>query len=153
MGTHTSKIVNHSEVPVLVIPSHYRSKPLKKVTYLSDFENLNKEITKVSNFSGTVKCGLDVLHYSSIVIDSNKFESNKDLFNTEKYKDIKLNIVKNNFELSLLERISQFVFKSKPELLIMFTKREKSFFESIFLSSTSTELTYTTKVPVLIFSK
>jgi len=153
MGTHTSYIVNHSVIPVLVIPSHYRSKPLKRVTYLSDFENLGKEIDKIFNFSKIVKCSLEVLHYSSMVIDRNKFERNKDLFNTEKYKDLKLNIIKNNLELSLVERITQFVSKSKPELLIMFTKREKSFFETIFLPSKSAELTYTTKVPVLIYSK
>lgn len=153
MGTHTSYIVNNSKIPVLVIPSHYRSRQLKKITYLSDFENLKKEIDKVSKFSGSVKCGLDVLHYSSIILDKNKFERNKDLFKTEEYKEIKLNIVKNNLELSLMERVSQYITKSKPELLIMFTKREKSFFETIFLPSKSAELTYTTKVPVLIYSK
>jgi nucleotide-binding universal stress UspA family protein len=153
MGTHTSYIVNNSKIPVLVIPSHYRSRQIKKITYLSDFENLKKEIDKVSKFSGSVKCGLDVLHYSSIILDKNKFERDKDLLKREEYKDIKLNIVKNNLELSLMERVSQYITKSKPELLIMFTKREKSFFETIFLPSKSAELTYTTKVPVLIYSK
>ena len=153
MGTHTSYIVNNSRIPVMVIPSHYRAKTLKKVTYLSDFENLKKELDMVSKFSGTVKCSLDVLHYSSIILDKNKFERNIALFETEEYKDIKLNIIKNNLEFSLVERISQFATKSKPELLIMFTKREKSFFETIFLPSKSAELTSTTKVPVLIYSK
>jgi hypothetical protein len=36
---------------------------------------------------------------------------------------------------------------------VMFTRREKSFFERIFMPSKSAELTYTTKVPVLIYSK
>lgn len=153
MGTHTSYIVNNSKIPVLVIPSHYRSKALKHVTYLSDFENLKTEMDKASNFSSTVKCSLGVLHYSSMVLDRNKFERNRDLFNKERYKEIKLNIVKNNLELSLVERIFKFVSKSKPDLLLMFTKREKNFFETIFLPSKSVELTYTTKVPVLIYPK
>lgn len=153
MGTHTSYLVNNSKIPVLVIPSDYRSKPLKSATYLSDFENMKKELEKVSKFSGVAKCNLEVLHYSSMVFDKNKFERNKELLNTEAYKGVKLNIVKNNLELSLVEKIAQYVSKSKPELLIMFTKREKSFFESIFLPSKSAELTYSTKVPVLIFSK
>jgi len=153
MGTHTSYIVNNSKIPVLVIPSHYRTKPIKKVTYLSDFENLKKELDKVSKFSGTVKCSLDVLHYSSMVLNRDKFERNKELFNTDEYNSVKLNIVKNHLDLSLVERVSQYVSKSKPELLVMFTKRERSFFESIFLPSKSAELTYSTKVPVLIFSK
>jgi hypothetical protein len=64
-----------------------------------------------------------------------------------------LNIQKINLELSLVERIAKYVQKAKPEILIMFTKREKGFLESIFLPSKSAELTYSTKVPVLIYSK
>ncbi len=153
LGTHTSYVVNHSKIPVLVIPSHYRSKPIKKATYLSDFENVKKEMDKVSKFSATVKCSLDVLHYSTLVSYKNKIQRNKALFESAGYKDIKLNIIENKPELSLVESISEYITKAKPELLILFTKREKSFFESIFLPSKSAELTYTTKVPVLIYSK
>jgi len=153
MGTHTSYIVNNSKVPVMVIPSHYRAKPLKKVTYLSDFENLKNEVVKISKLSKEISSHLEVLHYSSIVLDRNKFEKNKALFNTIEFENIKLNIQKSNLELSLVERITKYVQKSKPELLIMFTNREKGFFESMFLPSKSAELTYTTKAPVLIFSK
>lgn len=153
MGTHTSYIVNHSSIPVLVIPSHYRAKPIKNVTYLSDFENLKKELSMISKFSVPAKCKLEVLHYSSIIWDAKKFERNKNLFNQDAYKDIKLNILKNNLELPLVKRVSQYVAKSKPQLLVMFTKREKSFFETIFLPSKSAELTFSTKVPVLIYSK
>jgi len=60
---------------------------------------------------------------------------------------------KNRLELSLTERITKNIQKSKAELLIMFTKKEKDFFETKFLTSKSAELTYTTKVPALIFSK
>lgn len=153
MGTHTSYIVNNSETPVMVIPSHYRTKPFKNATYLSDFENLKKEVLKISNLQKEISLQVEVLHYSSIVIDKKKFEKNKELFNTKEFENIKLNIQQNNLELSLADRITDYVQKSKPELLIMFTNREKSFFESMFLPSKSAELTYTTKVPLLIFSK
>lgn len=153
LGTHTSYIVNNSRIPVFVIPSHYRTKPLKHVTYLSDFENVKKELDKVSKFTGSLKCSLDVMHYSSIVLDAKKNERNKELFASAAYKSIKLNIVKINLELSLVEKVALYVAKSKPELLVMFTNREKRFFERLFLPSKSAELTYSTKVPVLIFSK
>jgi len=47
-GTHTSYIVNNSITPVMLIPSHYRAKNVKKATYLSDFETLKKETIKIS---------------------------------------------------------------------------------------------------------
>ena len=153
IGTHTSYIINNSKVPVMVIPSHYRAKSIKKATYLSDFENLKNEVIKISKLSKEISLHLDVLHYSSVVLDNKKFESNKELFTTKEFENIELNIQKDNLELSLVERITKYVQKSRPELLIMFTNREKGFFESIFLPSKSAELTYTTKVPVLIFSK
>jgi nucleotide-binding universal stress UspA family protein len=153
MGTHTSYIVNNSKVPVLVIPSHYRAKPIKNATYLSDFENLKGEFLKISKLSTEVPMHLEVLHYSTIVIDNVKFENDRELFNTKEFGNIQLNIQKNTLELSLIDSVAKYVQKSKPELLIMFTKREKGFFESMFLPSKSAELTYSTKVPVLIFSK
>ena len=96
---------------------------------------------------------LEVLHYSSFTLDKKKFEKSKELFEKEEFQNVKLNIQKNNMELSLIKRVSKYVKISKPELLIMFTNREKGFFESMFLPSKSAELTYSTKVPVLIYSK
>jgi len=96
---------------------------------------------------------LDVLHYSSTMHDKKKFEKNKELFDPKEFKHIKLNIQKNNLELSLVEKITNYVQKSKNELLITFTKRKKDFFENMFLPSKSAELTYTTKVPVLKYLK
>lgn len=153
IGTHTSFIVQNAKIPVLVIPSHYRSKPIKKITYLSDFENIKKETDKVLNFSTTIKSSVHVLHYSSLVLNKNKFERSQELFTKEGYKGIKLNVIKNNLEVPMLERVSRYVAQSRPELLVMFTKKEKSFFERLFVPSKSAELTYTTKVPVLIYSK
>ena len=153
MGTHTSYIVNNSNVPVLVIPSHYRAKPIKNATYLSDFENLKGEIGQISKLSSEISLHVEVLHYASIILDEKKFEKNKELFKTKEFENIILNVKKTNLERTLVERISKYIQKSKPELLVMFTKRKKSFFESLFLPSKSAELTYSTKVPVLIFSK
>jgi len=102
MGTHTSCIVNNSKVPVMVIPSHYKAKLLKKVTYLSDFENLKNEVIKITQLSKEIALHIEVLHYSSIVMANKKFEINKALFNTKEFEHIKLNIQNNNLELSLV---------------------------------------------------
>ena len=126
---------------------------ITKPGYLSDFENLKNEVIKISNFSKPIYLHTDVLYYSSITVDKKKFEKNKELFKTKEFGDITLNIQKSNLELSLLERVTKYVKILKPELLIVFTKREKSFLERIFLPGKSAELAYTTKVPVSIFSK
>jgi nucleotide-binding universal stress UspA family protein len=151
VGTHTSYIVNNSKVPVLVIPSHYKAKPIKNIVYLSDFEDLKKELGKVTSFTNQLQSGLEVLHYSASIANKKKFENNLALLN--KTENVKINISKTDLELSLVNRVAKFVTKAKPELLVMFTNREKGFFESIFIPSKSAELTYSTKVPVLVYSK
>ncbi|MDP3928902.1 MAG: universal stress protein [Bacteroidota bacterium] len=150
VGTHTSYIVNNSTVPIFVIPSYYRAKSIKNITFLSDFENLKNELTKISKFTKEHPAQLEVLHYATVTIDEKKRLKNKELLAKEMFK---LNIQKNKLDRSLVDRIGTYVKKHKPELLIMFTNREKSFFEKIFLPSKSAELTYSTKVPVLIYSK
>jgi hypothetical protein len=137
----------------MVIPSNYKAKLLKKATYLSDFENLKTELTKISKVTSEIDLNLEVLHYSSFVIDKRKFDRNMAIFETKEFANTHLNIQKSNLENSLVDTVSAYVEKSMPQLLIMFTKREKSFFESLFLPSISAELTYSTKVPVLIFAK
>jgi nucleotide-binding universal stress UspA family protein len=153
LGTHSSHIVNHSKVPVIVVPSNYKSKTLENITYLADFENFKNELLKVVKFSNENSLKLEVLHYSSIITDPKKFKKNTDLLSDKLYENVKLNIEKNNYELSFVDRISKYVKNSKPEILVMFTKRERSFFENIFLASKSAELTYNTKIPLLIFPK
>jgi len=101
MGTHTSYIVNNSKVPVMVIPSHYRAGSLKKATYLSDFENLKNEVIKISKLSIPIALHVEVLHYSSIVLDKKKFKKNKELFNTKEFENIKLNIQKTTLNCHL----------------------------------------------------
>ena len=83
MGAHTSYIVNNSKAPVMVIPSHYRAKTLKKATYLSDFENLKNEVLKISKLSIPIALHVEVLHYSSILLDKKKFEKTKN-YSTQK---------------------------------------------------------------------
>ncbi len=153
IGTHTSYIISHSKTPVFVIPSHYKNKKLNKVTYLSDFEKLKSELLKVTKFTKEINARLEVLHFSSIVFDVKQFEQNKKLFKTKQFNTITLNISKYNLEHAISNIVNSYVELAKPELLVMFTKTKKGFFESIFLPSSSMGLTYKTTVPVLIYSK
>ena len=96
---------------------------------------------------------VDLLHYSSFTFDKSKFEKNKELLKTKEFEHINLNLLNNVLELPLVEKVAAYIKRSKPEMLIMFTNRERGFFERIFLPSKSAELASSTKIPMLIFSK
>ena len=56
MDTHTSYIVNNSNVPVLVIPSHYRAKTLKKVNIYLILKTSKTKCLKSQNFQYQLLC-------------------------------------------------------------------------------------------------
>lgn len=153
MGTHTAYLVNHSSVPVLAIPSKYKASPLQSILYVSDFENLNNELKKLSIFTNTLKANIKVLHYARMGVDHPETKKKAALFAQAKYEHIQPIILATNLESSLIERLTKFIKKEKPGLIVLFTKQKKGFFERLFLPSKSAELTYSTKVPTLIFPK
>lgn len=153
MGTHTAYLVNHSPIPVMAIPSHYKITPLKNILYVSDFENLSGELKKLGTFTSSLKVSTKVLHYARMGVDHPETRKKATLFEQEKYQHIQPVILPTNLEYSLIERLTKFIKKDKPGLIVLFTKQKKGFFEKLFLPSKAAELTYSTKVPTLIFPK
>lgn len=153
LGTHTEYLIQNSKIPVLVIPYHYRLKPIQKMIYLSDFNNLKLELDKAISFSTKIKSELEIMHFSLVFLDKMKVEANKLILQSKKYKDINFKLVKSNLELSLADQILSCVSRQKPDLLIMFNQKDRNYFDRLFLPSTTKEMSYSTKVPILIFSK
>ncbi|WP_439505462.1 universal stress protein [Sediminibacterium sp.] len=153
MGTHTSYLVNHSSVPVLAIPSKYKTKAIKKTTYVSDFENLIPELNKVSKLSGQLKCQTEALHYARMGTSHPDTINKIKLFSKPAYLGIKVNILETNIEYSLVDRLTKYIGKQHPDLIILFTRQKKGFFEQLFLPSKAAELTFSTKIPTLIYPK
>lgn len=153
MGTHTAYLVNHSSIPVLAIPSKYKASPLQSILYFSDFENLNNELKKLSSITSALKANIKVLHYARMGVNHPETKKKAALLAQEKYQYITPVILPTHLESSLIERLTKFIKKEKPGLVVLFTKQKKGFFERLFLPSKSAELTYSTKVPTLIFPK
>lgn len=153
MGTHTSYLVNHSPIPVMAIPSKYKTKLIKKITYVSDFENLNTELNKVAKLGILLKSNTEVLHYARMGIKHPDILKKLKLFSKAAYNGVSPNILDTNIEDSLVERITKYIGKQHPDLIILFTRQKKGFFEQLFLPSKAAELTFSTKIPTLIYPK
>ncbi len=153
MGTHTSYLVNHSNIPVMAIPTKYKSKTIKKITYVSDFENLASELNKVAKLSGLLKGQTEALHYARMGTNHPDTLKKIKLFSKVAYSGVKPNVVDTNIEYSLVNRLTQYIGKQHPDLIILFTRQKKGFFEQLFLPSKAAELTFSTKIPTLIYPK
>lgn len=153
MGTHTAYLVNHSPLPVLAIPSKYKAAALQSILYVSDFENLHHELKKLGKFSASLQVKTKVLHYARMGVTHPETIKRAAIFNKPDFQHIDPIILPTKIEYSLVERITQFIKKDKPSIIVLFTKQKKGFFEKLFLPSKAAELTYSTKVPTLIFPK
>jgi nucleotide-binding universal stress UspA family protein len=153
MGTHTSYLVNHSTVPVMAIPSKYKTVAIKKITYVSDFENLVQELNKVAKLGGLLKAQTEALHYAHMGANYPETIKKTKVFAKPAYTGVKFNILETNIEYSLVERLTKYIGKQHPDLIILFTRQKKGFFEQLFLPSKAAELTFSTKIPTLIYPK
>lgn len=153
MGTHTSYLVNHSPIPVMAIPSKYKTKAIKKITYVSDFENLVTELSKVTKLNSLLKGQTEALHYARMGVNHPDTLKKIKIFSKANYIGIKPNVLETNLEYSLVDRLTKYIGKQHPDLIILFTRQKKGFFEQLFLPSKAAELTFSTKIPTLIYPK
>jgi nucleotide-binding universal stress UspA family protein len=153
IGTNASTLVNTSPIPVIIVPHNYRIKPIKKVGYASDFENIDKELKTVANFATALNVPVEVYHfyYELHKTDNKKaFEAIKTKYETEK---VTLHVPKLQLADSLVKNLQHVVRNKKPTLLFMFTKHKDNWFERFFFESKTAEMTYDINIPLIAIRK
>ncbi len=153
IGTNTSSLINNSTVPVLAVPNNYRTGKIASILYASDLVNLESELKKVIAFAKPLKAKVELLHFNSpldLISDSKIIETAVKKFSKH---NVKLHLENVNPLNTLISNIESALQKSKPSMLIMFTRQNRSYFEKIFLSSNSSEYSFNAKVPLLVFNK
>jgi len=94
-----------------------------------------------------------LLHFSSPVTGEdavNKIAVAKELLSSV---PVDVHVEPMDLEVALSDRLARSVETLKPDLLVMFTRQNRSFFERIFLSSISAEFAAEASVPLLVFRK
>ena len=152
-GTNTGTLITKSDIPVIAIPKNYRVSKIQKIMYTSDFKNYDEELGQVVNFAKPLKATVDVLHF----IWPNEADINvKKLEAEAKTKhEYKVNILFESYKAisGTLTNIKKQVSLKKPSVLVMFTERNRTFFQKVFKPSKTEQLSFDLKVPLLIFNK
>ncbi len=153
-GTNSSEIITTSPIPVIVVPQSYRIKAIKSIVYSSDMENLDREMKHIMAFNESIHdVKLDVFHYEFLPnLEANKKHLNK-LASKFENDNTKFHFKKLEVDNSLSVQMHRDIPASKTSLLILFTKQNRNWFERLFLSSNSAEMTFNTKIPMLVFRK
>jgi nucleotide-binding universal stress UspA family protein len=152
-GTTASELVNFCPIPIFIVPRNYRSKPITNVCFASDLVNIDEELNRVKQFTTSLKAKINILHFDYLVrLKDRKSKLNK-LMTTYETDDVQFHFNELDALYPLNDHIQRYVLKTKPSLLISFTKQNRNWFNRLFLASKTADMAYDTKTPMLVFRK
>ncbi|MET0637997.1 MAG: universal stress protein [Chitinophagaceae bacterium] len=152
-GTNTGNLVNYSGVPVIAVPSGYKPLPITNILYASDLQHVEMEFPKVVDFSATMQADIELFHLKA---GGEKTYSGDTLSKTlKKLSTLKIDVDIKDLEPdeSVSAAIQKRIKKKKPSLLVMFTNRNKNWFQRIFQSSHAEQYSFHPKIPLLVYRK
>lgn len=153
LGTTTSSLIQHSSVPVIAVPKLYRMKPIKEIWYSSDLANLKSELLIVQNFAKLFKAKVHVYHYDYMIeLDEVLTKLNK-IAAKHVTKGTYFHFEKMEIENTISDHLQKDIKKHKPDVVVLFTKQNKSWYERLFLRHNTEEVTFDSKTPLLILRK
>jgi nucleotide-binding universal stress UspA family protein len=153
MGTNASAILTTSPVPVIVVPKSYRISPISHILYSSDFNNLQEEMKRVMDFAKPLKAKVSVYHYDYLLpLEETKIKLEKQAAK-HSGPNVKFHFKKLHIENSFVHHLQKDIQKSRPSLVALFTKQNRGWYDRLFLSSKSAEISFDAKKPLLVFRK
>ena len=155
LGTITANVINHSKVPVLVVPYDCQIFEIKSILYASDLDDYKNELGKVVSFAKPLNADLELLHFISNPVAAEHWSTLETQIKKITDYPVNIYIVEKKQNYNLLEAIELQLKKMpfSPSLLVMFTGKTKNWFERTFYSGNSVEYAFQTQVPLLIFNK
>ncbi|MBE8726042.1 universal stress protein [Flavobacterium hungaricum] len=153
LGSHTSKILHDSTIPILVVPRHYRMKQLNSVLYPSDIEDIKIELPLIKKFAAEFNAPISIYHYDYFTEEEEINKKLHEIENQYKSNTLHFHFKKLNPEVSLLRHLQIDIMRAKPSIITMFAKEDRSWFEQLFQSIKTSEKGFDTKTPMLVFRK
>ncbi len=146
LGSVAKKVVEHSRVPVIAIPSQINkdSNPEKVLLALDEKEIMHKEnFTFLKSYAKKDAVVVDIFHMNQI-----QGKSDLNLGSLESIKDI-IGEVYEEFGTEPVQSIAAFTNKHKTGMLIM-VRRPHSFWSRLFSDSNTVEELASTKTPLMV---
>jgi len=150
-NSHTSKIIEEINIPVLAIPREMQYEKIKKIAFATAINPGDKKvIDKLLDFAGWFNAEIHTFHIcrkkeSDCLKDINELEKAYCDFVIDKF--IFFDLIEGN---NVLESINEFVRNKEIDILVMLTQK-RSFFERIFKTSYTRKMALNCKIPLLAY--
>lgn len=153
IGSTASELVTFCPIPIFIVPSNYKSKPITNVCFTSDLDNFNDEIKKVLDFTTPLKANTNVVHFDYLILLKEKKTKWGKLISKYQTEKVQFYLKELDSMNSLNNHIQKYIINSKQSLLITFTKQNRNWFNRMFLASKTSDLIFDAKTPLLVFRK
>lgn len=151
-GSTASNLINQSSVPVIAVPTTYRTSQLSTVLYLSDLSRLD-EVKRVVDFARPLAAAVELLHIKEF------YESTIDPAiigaAVQKQTDypVAVQVKPRDMANALTGDIDTAINAHKPSVLVMFTTQTDGFLARLMGTGNSVDYAFLTTVPLLVFRK
>jgi nucleotide-binding universal stress UspA family protein len=153
LGSHTSKILTDSPIPVFIVPKYYRTTGIKSILYPSDITNITLELGLIKKFAAEFDAPIAVYHYDYFPqkkeVKAHLSQIERKLHSDKIYFYFK----KLTPHVSLLQHLQLDILKTKPSLVVMFSKENRNWVEVLFQSLKTAQKSFDSKTPILVFKK
>jgi nucleotide-binding universal stress UspA family protein len=152
-GSTTTAVIRKSAFPVFLIPEKAVYKPINSITFASDFD------AEIEMDRYTLLLGLSK-KFNSLVHILNVQKSDSSMGTAEVIGKMKTSVAFSNLhhqfhtinERNVEEGINQFIEKNPTDILAMVAHR-RTLFERMFGKVYTKEMSYQTKIPLLVLHK
>lgn len=138
LGTNTAVLIKKSKIPVLSVPINKKTNFNSRFILACDKNKLPAEFKWIEKITSELGLQTHLVHFN--------YANEK-----SKVTQAKLTEIKANVDLSLIENIEHTALKQKMGGVIMITQQNRSWFERLFLSSKTSDMSFRNKLPVLSF--
>ncbi|HVU94119.1 MAG TPA: universal stress protein [Puia sp.] len=152
-GTNTGNFILQSDKPVIAVPATYRRKPISRVTYASDLADAARELKQVVALAGPLHAKVGILHLTETGETTPDPETLKKLWKKEAGRNVTIEFRKADPAVSIAKNLQQTARTLQPSLLILFSNRRRTFFQSLLYPSNAERLAVAATVPLLVLGK
>lgn len=149
IGSNTVSVIRSIKNPILAVPPHAQYQGIKRVVFTTLFKDRDRRALKeMLLMSKAVGAKIDCLHVlqatqvSDVLASTEKWQQE---FHSEEIEYVLLDEVE-----SVENTIANYIIENNIDILGVI-KRNRSFFDRLFRSSISNQLTFHSKVPILVF--
>lgn len=155
IGSLAARIVEKSDLPVLLIPEKYELEAPRKFVFATNCQPADQQaLTVIKAMLGLYNADLTVLHFlSAYATGSEKVKERTDFDTYALSVQRELNGSKIKFHLLEIPSVTETMEtldKKFPYDLIAMVRRKKTFFEKFYVKSFTKNMAYVTKKPLLV---